>query len=376
VTHYFPAHGGGVEAVAGQIARGLSARHACEVEWWASDSDAPPSLPGVLVCPVRAWNGMESRFGIPVPLWSPIALARLCARVHAADVVHVHDLLYLGNFTAALAALVLRRPLIVTQHLSIVPYQSIFMRALMSACNRTLVCGLLVRAARVVFIADSAKSYFDALCRWRQPPMLVPNGVDTGVYSPPNKAERAAARRALRLADDAPVALFVGRFVEKKGLALLQDLARAAPDVRFLFAGAGPLDPTGWSLPNVEVCRGRAGPTLRELYWAADTLVLPSVGEGFPLVVQEAMACGLEALVSPDVAAGSVDVRSFLAIEPFGPNVIERWCSRVRRECSAEAPERRSALAAAAAERWSWEATAAEYARLFEDVTAASRVLR
>ena len=35
------------------------------------------------------------------------------------------------------------------------------------------------------------------------------------------------------------------------------------------------------------------GPTLASLYQASDLFLLPSVGEGFPLVIQEALGCGL-----------------------------------------------------------------------------------
>ena len=86
--------------------------------------------------------------------------------------------------------------------------------------------------------------------------------------------------------------LFVGRFVEKKGIHLLKMMAQRMPEVLWLFAGHGPLNPDDWELPNVRTYRGRSGESLVELYRAADLLVLPSVGEGFPLVVAESLACG------------------------------------------------------------------------------------
>ena len=76
VTHYFPAHRGGIELVAAEIARRLAARHNVEVSWHASDCDQPPSLPGVTCFPARSWNGIERRAGVPYPLWSFDALRR------------------------------------------------------------------------------------------------------------------------------------------------------------------------------------------------------------------------------------------------------------------------------------------------------------
>ena len=52
--------------------------------------------------------------------------------------------------------------------------------------------------------------------------------------------------------------------------------------------------------PTVRVLGTVAHDDLGELYRAADVLLLPSAGEGFPLVVQEAMASGLPVVVTPD----------------------------------------------------------------------------
>ncbi len=57
--------------------------------------------------------------------------------------------------------------------------------------------------------------------------------------------------------------------------------------------GNGPVRPGQWGLPNIHVLGFQSQATLADLYRASDFLLLPSVGEGYPLVIQEAMACGL-----------------------------------------------------------------------------------
>jgi glycosyltransferase involved in cell wall biosynthesis len=191
------------------------------------------------------------------------------------------------------------------------------------------------------------------------------------VFHPLDEERRMALRAQLGVGRDTPLLLFVGRFVEKKGLLALRQLAEQLPEARWMFAGWGPLDPGNWGLPNVTVFRDRSGVQLAQLYQAADLLVLPSVGEGFPLVVQEAMACGTPALVGTETADGCPDAAGVLPAEDTGgPDPIPRWEGRIREITSAAGQRRyRGAVAAYAAANWSWERCSERYAELLRQLT-------
>jgi len=366
VTHYFPAHRGGIELVAAELARYLAAQHGAEISWYASDCDAPASIPGVKAFPAASSNLVERRLGVPYPLWSPRALWRVGRAARSADVVHLHDCLYLSNLVAYAAARLAGRPVVVTQHVGMVPYRSRALRALLAAAYRVLGRLVLGGASRVVFVSEVVRRHFGDFVRFKAPPLLVANGVDTATFHPVDEARRAALRAELGVDPRAPLLLFVGRFVEKKGLPALHDLARRLPDARWLFAGWGPLDPERWELPNVTVFRDRSGSRLAPLYQAADLLVLPSVGEGFPLVVQEAMACGTPALVGSETAAGCPDAAGLLPSEDIGdPDFGPKWERRIRELTAAGgSPDLRAAVAVYAADNWSWANCAARYAEV------------
>jgi teichuronic acid biosynthesis glycosyltransferase TuaC len=128
-------------------------------------------------------------------------------------------------------------------------------------------------------------------CRWR-PSLVVPTGVDLRLFRP---AERAAARRRLGYAADERVVLFnAGRNPAVKD----PDLARAAlAQARQLIGDM-----------RLVVLDGSARPEEVPVYMnAADVLLVTSLTEGSPTVVQEAMACNLP-VVSVDVG----DVRERL----------------------------------------------------------------
>jgi glycosyltransferase involved in cell wall biosynthesis len=363
VTHYYPAHRGGIEIVAGEIARRLAATHGAGVDWHASDCDPAPSIPGVACTPARSWNGVERGLGLPYPLWSRAALRRLREAARAADAVHLHDCLYLPNLAAYDAARRAGRPVLVTQHVGMIPYRNPALRGVLSAAYHGVARRVLEGAAQVVFISATVQRYFESFVRFRSPPLLVPNGVDTSIFRPAARPARG----------EAPVLLFVGRFVEKKGLPMLRALAARLPHARWVFAGWGPLDPGQWGLANVTVVRGRSGAELASLYQAADLLVLPSVGEGFPLVVQEAMACGTPALIGSETAAGLPEAAGVLLSEHTGgADAVQRWEARIRALTAQAGPleDLRSRAAAYAAAHWSWDKCAAAYAQLLRRCTA------
>lgn len=367
VTHYFPAHRGGIELVAAEIARRLAESHGAEISWHASDCDPPPSIPGVACVPARACNALERRLGIPYPLWSLAALRRLARAARAAEAVHLHDCLYLPNLVAYAAARLAGRPVLVTQHVGMVPYRNPVLRALLFVAYRVLARLVLGGATQVAFVSEAVARYFGTFVRFSAQPALVPNGVDHGVFHPVDDARRDALRAELGASRHTPVLLFVGRFVEKKGLPILQRLAERLPEARWLFAGWGPLDPELWQLPHVAVLRGRSGAGLAPLYQAADLLVLPSVGEGFPLSVQEAMACGTPALVGEDTAAGCPEAGDALLSERVGgADTAARWAERIQGLLAApgQLESLRPGVAAFAASNWSWDQCAARYAAL------------
>ena len=364
VSHYYESHRGGIEMAAGQLARGLGSR--ISVTWAASDASPPPS--DVAALPLGGSNIIERRSGLPFPLPSPSALVRLFRAVKASDAVLVHDGMYPTSIAAILSARLLRRPVVLVQHIGHVPGPSPLQSAMFGIADRFFTRPMLRLASQVVFISDTTARHF-ARTRTRRDPAFIFNGVDDKVFhAARTEKDRQTARSKTGWPEDRPTVLFVGRFIEKKGLLRLREMAAKRPNLHWAFAGWGPCDPGDWNLPNVMVHRGLSGAALAALYRAADLLILPSKSEGFPLVVQEALACGLRAICCEDGAKGDPAAEAYVTSVANGGEesaIVAAYLAQVDRlTAMSDGPADRARRAEFARRRYAVEAGAQRYFEL------------
>ena len=368
ITNYFESHQGGLELIGGRLVRELL-RLGEDVRWVAGDV-TPPADDKELAdraVPVRLCNVTERRLGIPFPFPGLSAIRTVAREVRRADAVLLQDSLYPMCVLAFLCATLWRKPVVIAQHVGIVPYRNPLFRLIMSFLNRVVARPMLARADRVAFFSEITARYFAGIPH-RTPPKLMYTGVDTQIFHPVAVAEKSMLRGELGLSPDRPVALFVGRFVEKKGLPILERMVRQRPDIQWVFAGWGHLDPEAWGAANVTVFRGRSGADLAPLYQASDVFVLPSKGEGFPLVIQEALASGLPVVCSAETAEADRAVTPFLflvtADESQPENAAMAFCREIDHRLSDRASKTAAERYDFVVRRYSWPACGAEYREL------------
>ena len=145
---------------------------------------------------------------------------------------------------------------------------------------------------------------------------IPPPGELDGRFSPPD--DKAARRRELDLPTDRDIALFVGRLSRLKGIDFLAEVIEhvvSERDVLFVLAGSGPYREKVADRFSEEVVRlpGHVPhEDIHRYYKAVDVYVHPSPYEGIPLVLLEAMNCGVSVVSRP---AGDI---AFLT-----PNIAE-----------------------------------------------------
>ncbi len=371
VSPYYAAHGGGSESAVRQLL--LAFREVApeyRFSWAATDCDTAAELPGVINLPMAGGSRNAEFFG-GAPLWSWTALRELASAVKAHDAVWLQDTLAPGAIAAEWLAHRASRPVIITQHAGLLPQARAWRRRLTELAQHQLALPMLRRAWRSVFTAAQVKAEFaEAPGLWASPPLLVPNGVMHSVYKTVGAERRAMLREKYALADKFTV-LFVGRGTNATAQLLLRELARQLPEITFLFTGRDMVAPVNWGLPHCQTVPERTGAARAELYQAADLLVLPSYGEGLPLVVQEAAACGLPVLCAPDTAAADPLLTPLLNTAPLNPfdptSNAPFWQEQLLalRGNALLRHEQSEALSAFAREHWSWQQAARAYAALF-----------
>lgn len=359
VSPYYDTHGGGVEKVASRLATEV-AQLGASVTWCSLNcGEGLPEEGGINLVGLRGSNLIENKLNFPYPLLGFFSLLKLRKEIKKADIIHIHDYIYFSNIFSFLVAKMNGKRILLTQHIGMIQYKNRILRYLLSTLNRTIGSVILSRASCVVFISDHVKEYFERAVsgshlKWH----YIPNGVDTDIFHPKAKIGEnllPGARKKI---------LFVGRFVEKKGILFVREIVRKLDMYDWVFVGRGPLDPQGWGLAHVRVVGQVENKShLADIYRQSNLLVLPSYGEGFPLVVQEAIASGVPVLTSYDVAVGSSAANKYLFIEDIWRDGAEaRWISRIEGILTEPVDQERLASSVRfAKENWNWPKIAEKY---------------
>ncbi len=222
---------------------------------------------------------------------------------------------------------------------------------------------------RVVAVSRAvAESFGRQGARYRRILTVIPNGVAL----PPRRLDRLAARRCLELPADGFVVGTIGRLADQKNQRVLLAAMASVPDLHLAIAGSGPLEAE---------LRAQAQPMGQRMHWlgarppeeitdilgAFDLFAMPSLYEGMPLAVVEALHAGLP-VVASDIPTISEVVRPDDG--PDGAVLLPHDDPRVWAEAIvalAADPDRRAALVRAAdriAALFTLERMAAGYERL------------
>jgi glycosyltransferase involved in cell wall biosynthesis len=279
---------------------------------------------------------------------SPSLVASAARELAASDVLHLHAPLTPAVPLSLLASRA-RVPIVANYHCDLKLPRGGVNRAV-EAIARASQSFLLDRAAVII---NSTEDYARAT-----PALASRLSRFTGIYppvpDPPMSAVSPQDLRARWKIEGSPVALFVGRFAEEKGLphlvAALPDLRRQFPNLVLLLAGEReriPGEAVGRRLaPLLDDPRSGVVATgfvpdqeMGSLFRLADVLVLPSVNstESFGMIQVEAMLSGLP-VVASDLPGVRVPIRTTGMGEltpPADPPALARQIVRVL-----EAPDR------------------------------------
>lgn len=170
----------------------------------------------------------------------------------------------------------------------------------------------------------------------KKPMMTIPNGIDMKLF---RKMDQKVCKKRIKLPEDQRAIVYVGRLVEDKGLEMLMqvmyEVKKRRKDIKCYVIGSGRLEKELKKRVNNLKVQERvifmgSIPQKEIPYYlnAADALVLPSLREGRPNVVAEALACGTFVIASDIPGCGEL-----LSLLPHGkllpPQNTEKWINAI-----------------------------------------------
>ncbi|MDO8873284.1 MAG: glycosyltransferase family 4 protein [Methanoregula sp.] len=223
--------------------------------------------------------------------FAPGLILEILKRKRAVEIIHAHSHLFFSTNVCALARLFHSAPLIITNHGLISAsapawlntlYKHTFSRVTFHIADH-IICYTPIEKENIVKLGIDSKKI-----------SVIHNGVDTTLFTP-RVSEKTTGKKQI---------LWVGRFVTGKGVEYLieafSQVSIKSPGTHLVLVGVGPEKPA--IEERIKKLNLQSSVTfidyldnekLPGIYKNSDVFVLPSLMEGVPRTILEAMACGI-----------------------------------------------------------------------------------
>jgi glycosyltransferase involved in cell wall biosynthesis len=375
---YLPAvrYGGPVFAVHSLCRALVSRGH--EIEVYTTNLDGSNNIPGISGATVKL-DGVQVRYFSSNFLrrlsWAPSLAHALSEKVDSFDLVHIHSVFLWPTWAAARAARKVGVPYIISP-------RGMLIKELIARRNRLIKSAWLnliektnLEQAAAIHVTSELEAEELSHFEWQLPKVVtISNGVDDP--NSDNSANHSADVK--ELVNGAPYILFLGRLSWKKGLDRLLRAFALTSHGKLVIAGTDDEN----MIPNLSqivqnlqirdrvyfLPRTIVDCDKEKLFAAAQVFVLPSYSENFGNTVLEAMRRGLPVVVTPEVGAAEIVVKSHAGIVANGdPQALSQAISRLT-ENVAYARSMGQAGQRYVLEYYRWPTIAAQMESLYESL--------
>lgn len=212
------------------------------------------------------------------------------------DIIHAHSHLFLPTFTAVKAAKKLRLPSVLTVG-GVSAERDAFINFVQQSYLYTIGKWIFRDVGRIICLTKSDAYEVMKYGADSSKIRIVPNAVDLNLFKPSKEKSND------------PLFVWVGRFVPEKGphylVRAIEVVVRACKDAKFILIGDGQMFPLirkmvkKSGLNDYVRFTGVIDPeSVSHILSKATGFVFPSLKEGMPKAVLEAMACGLPIIAS------------------------------------------------------------------------------
>ncbi|MEM2280859.1 MAG: glycosyltransferase family 4 protein [Candidatus Bathyarchaeia archaeon] len=374
VTHLFLPNVGGIEKVAYEQGKRLLQR-GFKVTVLTSDVTGRKGYlyDGI---EVHCFPALKIGFGQGIPYIAPKpdGYRIFLKYIKDSDIVHVHGHPYLSSLLAVKVAKKCSKPLVLTQHNTFIKYGGLWDFA--ERLNDFLVGSRVLRDSdKIITVSKATLNYVLSLGADPSKTDVLYNGVDVNRFK--QSMIKRDAKRLLGFPENSFLVLTVRRLVYKNGIDTLLESAKHAVeknrDLLFLVIGTGPdfekicLKIKEFKLEKNFRLLGFIPDSDLPLYYnASDVFVLPSKsGEGLPLVLLEAMACGLPVIATNVGGIPEIVNQNCGKIVP--PNDALALAKKVLEFSYGKIPVQSNEIRKMVVEKYSWEANVERLIEIYEE---------